>query len=53
VLSQYDIQTLNKAYSCEGGINTNGGGNYLVRIHINIIQIDFKGKHNLCGCKSI
>jgi|688.fasta_scaffold156846_1 hypothetical protein len=30
VLSQYDIQTLNKAYSCEGGVTTNGGGNYLV-----------------------
>jgi hypothetical protein len=27
VLSQYDIQTLTKAYSCAGRVATNAGGN--------------------------
>ena len=35
VLSQYDIQTLAKAYSCAGRVATNAGGNSQVRFASN------------------
>jgi hypothetical protein len=40
VLSQYDIQSLTRAYSCAGRVSTNGGGysQVIINIHLTFIH---------------